>query len=115
MGNRGWLKTPNPLKHPEAAKNQGRIFCAAEDVLGGQTLKKGDRVGFKVFVNKMGLRADAVKKVGDAAGTMPHKHGLPPIRGSAALSMGVKKTIQKQGQSSKPKPPSGPPPKFIKN
>ena len=109
-GEFGWIKTPKPLKHADAGKNHGRIFCSAENVQDGQFLQKGDRVVFKVFVNEQGLRADAVKKITNPEtfkSTMPAGPLPPPIKGSAAMA-GVKKTIQKHGHGSGPKPPSGP-------
>jgi len=90
-----------------------------DDVQGEQQLKTGDRVVFKIFANKQGLRADGVKKIGVATATTPLNKSSAPVKGSLPVKSttlpgknfvkstnGVKKTIEK----SKPKPPSGAPP-----
>merc|ERR1712130_357877 len=116
----GWIKPSKPVKHAEAQKNQGRIYCSTDEVQGGQQLKKGDKVIFKIFSGKQGLRADAVRKIGSAVIANSPAPNKNPLLVKAGTN-GVKKTIEKPKAAQpgrkdfKPKPPSGAPPSLPPN
>eukprot|EP00418_Pyrodinium_bahamense_P082966 CAMPEP_0179052520 /NCGR_PEP_ID=MMETSP0796-20121207/21800_1 /TAXON_ID=73915 /ORGANISM="Pyrodinium bahamense, Strain pbaha01" /LENGTH=426 /DNA_ID=CAMNT_0020749089 /DNA_START=50 /DNA_END=1327 /DNA_ORIENTATION=+ len=55
----GWIAPLQPIDHPDASKNRGHIYVAAQDIQDGLMLRPGDRVSFYLYVDKLGLGAEA--------------------------------------------------------
>mmetsp|Transcript_8439 Transcript_8439/g.21364 ORF Transcript_8439/g.21364 Transcript_8439/m.21364 type:complete len:616 (-) Transcript_8439:160-2007(-) len=59
-GKFGWIKPSEEIDHPEASKHGGKLYCHRKDLIGVETLEKGDTVQFNVFKDSSGLGAEEV-------------------------------------------------------
>eukprot|EP00418_Pyrodinium_bahamense_P087501 CAMPEP_0179074218 /NCGR_PEP_ID=MMETSP0796-20121207/32974_1 /TAXON_ID=73915 /ORGANISM="Pyrodinium bahamense, Strain pbaha01" /LENGTH=424 /DNA_ID=CAMNT_0020771437 /DNA_START=42 /DNA_END=1316 /DNA_ORIENTATION=- len=55
----GWIAPLEPIDHPDASKNRGHVYVAAQDIQDGLMLRPGDHVSFYLYVDKLGLGAEA--------------------------------------------------------
>jgi len=57
-GHFGWIQPACAIDHPQAADHQGHIYVHQRDVSSGGPLKAGQRVGFHVYADFLGLGAE---------------------------------------------------------
>jgi hypothetical protein len=65
----GWIQPSKPVQHPDAQKQQGKIYLAANEVLNPDLLKKGSTVTFFVFKDASGLGAEKCQVVASGNAT----------------------------------------------
>merc|ERR1719350_1129984 len=58
LGHYGWILPLEEIDHPDVAKNGGRIYVHAGEVIENQTLAEGDIVSFYLYVDHRGLGAE---------------------------------------------------------
>jgi len=112
-GKSGVIQPREPIKHPLAAKRQGQVLLALEDIE-GPALEPGCHVSFHVYADSGGLGALACKA---APGSLYTKVPFGVIKPVAKL--GPAGTAQKKlaatpvaaRAASRPAPPKFPPPK----
>lgn len=61
LSNYGWLWVYGEIDHPLAAKHFGKIYVHIKDVVEGHVLKEGDKVSFYLYVDNVGLGAEACR------------------------------------------------------
>jgi len=60
-GQYGWIEADTRIKHPTAAKHDGRVFVDVQDIDGDVQLGVGDRVSFLAYVDSDGIGASDVR------------------------------------------------------
>jgi len=68
LGHYGWLVSQEPLEHPGADRNGGRIYMRRCDVAAGAPLAPGDAVTFYLYADDRGLGAEAVRLAEESEG-----------------------------------------------
>jgi len=87
LGHYGWLVSQEPLEHPGADRNGGRIYMRRCDVAAGAPLAPGDAVTFYLYADDRGLGAEEVRLVdGDRR------------RGHRALSCGAEARFRAEAE-----------------
>jgi len=76
----GWIATFGMIDHPLAAKHFGKVYVAIKDVVAGHTLAAGDIVSFYLYVDHIGLGAEACQVESEEEHSVP----LPMLRKEAA-------------------------------
>lgn len=75
----GWITAFGIIDHPLAAKHCGRIYVHKKDIVCGHSLTDGDEVSFYLYVDNVGLGAEACRVENTEAVLAP----LPKLRKEA--------------------------------
>jgi hypothetical protein len=89
LGHYGWIMVPETIDHPDATKNNGRIYMHKRDAAKDVTLAKGDLVSFYLYVDDQGLGAERCEFEKSAESSTPRadaENSSPKI-GQTGLSL----------------------------
>lgn len=86
----GWITAFGIIDHPLAAKHCGRIYVHKKDIVDGHSLAVGDTVSFYLYVDNVGLGAEACRFENTEAVLAPlpklRKEAVEFVPGAACMS-----------------------------